>query len=302
MPPDGVNLQPAANILASEEILMIVRLFANLGVDKIRLTGGEPTIRKDIVDIVADISALGSVKMIGITTNGINLRHKIVDLKNAGITHINISLDTLNSNKFSRITRRSGLSHVLSSIEAALSHGYGNRLKINVVVMRGINDDELSSFVSLTQESQIDVRFIEWMPFSKNNWNDKTFVSYTEMLSTIRQCFPNIHRLQDGPNDTSKWWQIPGHSGRVAFITSMSDNFCGSCNRLRLTADGHLKTCLFGNGELNLRDMIRAGTAEHEIISKITATLFEKHAALGGHGDMYGISESENRPMILIGG
>jgi len=168
--------------------------------------------------------------------------------------------------------------------------------------MRGTNEGELADFVALTRDRPLDVRFIEWMPFDSNQWNTREFVPYAEMLDGLREAYPDLQREGDGPNDTSKWWRVPGHAGRVAFITSMSEHFCGSCNRVRVTADGNLKTCLFGNEELSLRDHLRAGAADWQLAHLVSRMVDRKHFALGGHGDMHGIAASDNRPMVLIGG
>lgn len=180
----------------------------------------------------------------GVTTNGILLKRKLPDLLDAGVTHLNISLDTLLSAKYSFITRRSGFSRVLSAIrdaETAVADQTLSSLKINVVVMRGTNEDEILDFVDLTKEHQLTVRFIEYMPFDSNKWNTKKLVPFSEMLSAIRKVHPDLIRIGDSPCATQKTYQVPGASGQIGFITSMSDHFCGGCNRLRLTADGNLK-------------------------------------------------------------
>uniref|UniRef100_A0A7S2MHL8 Molybdenum cofactor biosynthesis protein A-like twitch domain-containing protein n=2 Tax=Octactis speculum TaxID=3111310 RepID=A0A7S2MHL8_9STRA len=168
--------------------------------------------------------------------------------------------------------------------------------------MKGTNDEELSDFVAMTKNVPLDVRFIEWMPFDKNAWNDTQFMSRGEMLEVLRADGVELQRVSDAPNDTTKWYRPEGGSvGRVGFITSMSDHFCGSCNRVRLTADGKLKACLFGNGEFDLRGPLRSGD-ESMLSRAIGSAVQGKHFKLGGHEDMYAISVSENRPMILIGG
>ena len=168
------------------------------------------------------------------------------------------SLDTLIAEKFEFISRRpkAGHSKVLDSIEKSLQFGF-NPLKVNCVVMRGLNDDEILDFIGLTREKNVDVRFIEYMPFDGNKWNTKKMVPYQEMIDIIQRKSPDFQRITDAPNDTSKGYKVPGFMGQVGFITSMSENFCSSCNRLRLTADGNLKVCLFGNTEISLRDYLR---------------------------------------------
>ena len=174
------------------------------------------------------------------------------------VTVIVASLDTLRPEKFEFISRRpkAGHSKVMTAIEKSLELGF-DPLKVNCVVMRGLNDDEILDFVELTREKNVDVRFIEYMPFDGNSWNTKKMVPYNEMLDIITGAYKDFQRVDDAPNDTSKGWKVPGFRGQVGFITSMSEHFCSSCNRLRLTADGNLKVCLFGNTEISLRDHLR---------------------------------------------
>nr|XP_058931349.1 molybdenum cofactor biosynthesis protein 1 isoform X5 [Kogia breviceps] len=284
MPEEGVPLTPKADLLTTEEILTLARLFVKEGVDKIRLTGGEPLIRPDVVDIVAQLHQLEGLRTLGITTNGINLARLLPQLQKAGLSTINISLDTLVPAKFEFIVRRKGFRKVMEGIHKAIELGY-NPVKVNCVVMRGLNEDELLDFVALTEGLPLDVRFIEYMPFDGNKWNFKKMVSYKEMLDTLRQQWPELEKLPEEESSTAKAFKIPGFRGRVSFITSMSEHFCGTCNRLRITADGNLKVCLFGNSEVSLRDHLRAGASEEELLSIIGAAVGRKkrqHAGRAG--------------------
>jgi len=302
MPKNGVYLQPSENLLTTDEILSLAQMFVKAGVDKIRLTGGEPLLRKDLKFIIAEIKQMG-VNHIGLTTNGIQLNSKLKELSEAGLSHVNISLDTLKKENFVRITRRNGFENVLESIEGALGHGFEGKLKINCVVMRGTNESELADFAKLAMNNKIDVRFIEWMPFDSNRWDRNKFVSYGEMMQSIRKIYPIFPHISGDTNDTTKWFGIDGFEGRLGFITSMSDNFCGTCNRLRIMADGSLKVCLFdGNESLSLRDALRFNLSTQEIKSLVNMVVRKKKKALGGHKDMLSISKGNNRPMILIGG
>ena len=216
---------------------------------------------------------------------------------------INISLDTLQAKKFAFVTRRpsKGFEKVMNAIDKSLELGY-SPLKINCVVMRGLNEDEILNFVKWTENKPLDIRFIEYMPFDGNKWNDKKIIPYKEMIQLIQAEFPEFHRVkeQDAKNDTSKAWKVPGFQGSVGFITSMTDNFCGSCNRLRLTADGNLKVCLFGNTEINLRDPLRdTNVSDEDIKALIGAAVSRKKAK---HAGMLNLAQMKNRPMILIGG
>ncbi|XP_059794743.1 molybdenum cofactor biosynthesis protein 1 isoform X6 [Balaenoptera ricei] len=296
MPEDGVPLTPKADLLTTEEILTLARLFVKEGVDKIRLTGGEPLIRPDVVDIVAQLHQLEGLRTIGITTNGISLARLLPQLQKAGLSAINISLDTLVPAKFEFIVRRKGFRKVMEGIHKAIELGY-SPVKVNCVVMRGLNEDELPDFVALTEGLPLDVRFIEYMPFDGNKWNFRKMVSYKEMLDTLRQQWPELEKLPEEESSTAKAFKIPGFRGRVSFITSMSEHFCGTCNRLRITADGNLKVCLFGNSEVSLRDHLRAGASEEELLSVIGAAVGRKKRQ---HAGMFSISQMKNRPMILI--
>ncbi|XP_046496174.1 molybdenum cofactor biosynthesis protein 1 isoform X1 [Equus quagga] len=296
MPEEGVPLTPKAKLLTTEEILTLARLFVKEGVDKIRLTGGEPLIRPDVVDIVAQLHRLEGLRTIGVTTNGINLARLLPSLQKAGLSAINISLDTLVPAKFEFIVRRKGFHKVMEGIHKAIELGY-NPVKVNCVVMRGLNEDELLNFVALTKGLPLDVRFIEYMPFDGNKWNFRKMVSYKEMLDTLRQQWPELEKLPKEESSTAKAFKIPGFRGQVSFITSMSEHFCGTCNRLRITADGNLKVCLFGNSEVSLRDHLRAGASEEELLRIIGAAVGRKKQQ---HAGMFNISQMKNRPMILI--
>jgi molybdenum cofactor biosynthesis protein A len=308
MPEDGVPVQPQSHLLTNDEILKLATWFVDQGVDKVRLTGGEPLLRKDLVDLVRRLHQLG-LKHIGMTTNGVTLSKHLPELVEAGLTHVNISLDSLEPEKFARLTRRPPSYHtrVMQAIEdcaTLLPH----TTKINCVVMPD-NVGELEDFCELTRHSPIDVRFIEFMPFNDNLWDSGGFVSYQQMQDQIQ----GLQRLQDGPNDTTKWWGLSPNDdessgspplGRIGFITSMTEHFCGTCNRLRLTADGKLKVCLFGNTEVSLRDLMRNGGSEEALQKLIHHSVQKKHFKLGGHKDMEDLKahSAENRPMTLIGG
>lgn len=298
MPADGVELTPSPQLLTKAEILRLANLFVSSGVNKIRLTGGEPTVRKDIEDICLELSNLKGLKTLSMTTNGIALARKLPKLKKCGLTSVNISLDTLIPAKFEFMTRRQGHGKVMDSINAAIDLGL-NPVKVNCVVMRGFNDDEICDFVELTREKPIDVRFIEFMPFDGNVWNVKKLVPYSEMLDTVMKQFRSLKRVQDHPTDTAKNFTIEGHEGRVSFITSMTEHFCAGCNRLRLLADGNFKVCLFGPSEISLRDPLRRGAEDHELREIIGAAVKRKKAS---HAGMFDIAKTANRPMIHIGG
>ncbi|XP_052009511.1 molybdenum cofactor biosynthesis protein 1 isoform X1 [Xyrauchen texanus] len=296
MPEEGVKLTPRSQLITSEEVLTLARLFVQEGVNKIRLTGGEPLIRPDVLHIITELRKLEGLKTIAVTTNGMNLARMLPGLKKAGVDLLNISLDSLVPAKFEFIVRRKGFHKVMESIEKAIEMGY-NPVKVNCVVTRGLNEDELLDFVALTERKNLDVRFIEYMPFDGNRWNFKKMVSYQEMLDRIKQKWPNLEPVPGEETDTAKAFRVPGFQGQLGFITSMSDHFCGSCNRLRITADGNLKVCLFGNSEVSLRDCLRSGASEEELLHIIGSAVGRKKKR---HAGMFNISQMKNRPMILI--
>ncbi|XP_067681894.1 molybdenum cofactor biosynthesis protein 1-like isoform X2 [Haliotis asinina] len=300
MPQDGVQLTPKQMLLSTDEILALSQMFVKEGITKIRLTGGEPTVRKDLVDILKGLDSLRSegLKSIAMTTNAITLSRRLSLYQAAGLDQLNISLDTLIPPKFEFITRRKGFDKVLEGIDKALELGY-DPVKVNCVVMRGLNEEEILDFVEFTQHKKVDVRFIEYMPFGGNKWNFNKLVSYQQMLDIIRSRWPDFDRLSDQPNDTSKAYKVPGFAGQVGFITSMSEHFCGTCNRLRMTADGNLKVCLHGEAEVSLRDALRNNTPEEEMLEIIGAAVKRKKKQ---HAGMLNLSKMKNRPMILIGG
>jgi len=297
MPEEGLDWTPKPEILTDEEIVRLARVFVGEGVTKIRLTGGEPLLRPTIAEIAEQIGAMDGLDTLAVTTNGLLLPKKIDALQAAGVNLINLSLDTLQKERFQEITRREGFDLVLNAVDAAIERGY-DPLKINCVVMRGVNDDELTDFVAWTEDKPVEVRFIEFMPFDGNRWDDDTLVPFEEMLERIREEYPLVS-VQDGPHDTSKTYQVPGFEGQIGFITSMTDHFCEGCNRLRITADGNIKVCLFGSAEVSLRDALRMGASDDEIREIVSGAVGNKHAR---HAGMYNIAEMENRPMITIGG
>ncbi|XP_058255882.1 molybdenum cofactor biosynthesis protein 1 isoform X2 [Hemibagrus wyckioides] len=281
MPEEGVKLSPKEQLLSTEEVLTLARLFVREGVEKIRLTGGEPLIRPDVLHIIAELRKLEGLKTIAVTTNGMNLARLLPGLKKAGVNLLNVSLDSLVPAKFEFIVRRKGFHKVMEGIDKAIELGY-NPVKVNCVVMRGLNEDELLDFVTLTERKPLDVRFIEYMPFDGNKWNFRKMVSYAEMLDRIKQHWPSLEPLPGDETGTAKAFRVPGFQGQLGFITSMSDHFCGSCNRLRITADGNLKVCLFGNSEVSLRDCLRSGASDEELLQIIGAAVGRKkkqHAA-----------------------
>uniref|UniRef100_A0A915PB05 Radical SAM core domain-containing protein n=1 Tax=Meloidogyne floridensis TaxID=298350 RepID=A0A915PB05_9BILA len=230
MPEEGVKLTPSSDLLTKDEIIRLARLFAFEGVNKIRLTGGEPTIRK------GELSKIDGIQEIGITTNGIVLNRMIKPLIDAGLTNLNVSLDSLSAQKYAEITRRDGFQKVWRGLILSEQLMPKGKVKINCVVIRGINEKEVISLVEIGRELSFNIRFIEFMPFAGNNYEMKKFVSYREMLENIGEYYgvENIERLTDGPNETSKSYQVKGFVGKFGFISSMSEHFCGGADNQKL--------------------------------------------------------------------
>ena len=339
MPEEGVPLSPPAHLLTTPEITYLSSLFVSQGVTKIRLTGGEPTIRSDILPLMHKIGELrrNGLRELCLTTNGISLHRKLDSMVEAGLTGVNLSLDTLDPFQFQIMTRRKGFEAVMKSFDRILEMnrlGAGIKLKINCVVMRGVNEWEILPFVEMGRETDIEVRFIEYMPFDGNKWSEGKMIGYKEMLEIIRGKYPSLRKVKDGKNETSKTFEVPGFAGKIGFITSMTENFCGSCNRLRITSDGNLKVCLFGNAEVSLRDLLRKENGgepiDEEAWEAMKRVEMDRGEALPGyigaprysererelldligmavkrkkqkHAGMGELENMKNRPMILIGG
>ncbi len=301
MPAEGVQLTPKSNIMTYEEIYEIAKTFVKHGVNKIRLTGGEPLIRKDIPFIFEKLASL-PVEL-SITTNAVIINKFIDTLKLYGVNNINVSLDSLLKEKFNKITLRDHFDIVYSNILLLVKEGFN--VKINAVLMKGVNDDEIIDFINLTKELPVSIRFIEFMPFDGNKWDLSKMVSYAEVMTYVNASFSesDIERLQDAPNDTSKNYKIKGYKGSFAIISSVTNPFCDSCNRLRLTANGQLKNCLFSSTESDLLTSLRAGKSIEPIIQK---AVLAKLKVRGGMDTLEKLQEpklhNQNRSMITIGG
>jgi len=284
-----------------EEIATIARLFVDrYGITKIRLTGGEPLVRPDAVDIVGDMARLGV--SLGLTTNAMTLDRHLDGLIAAGLKNINISLDTFDAERFKKIARRDGFTRVWANIQQALQRGL--RVKVNMVVMRGVNDDEILRFVELTRDHDVHVRFIEFMPFAGNHWGRDRVYTYAEMLGHIGSVH-SFEKLDDDPHSTAKAYRVPGWPGTFAVISTVTEPFCGDCDRLRLTAEGKMRNCLFTREETDLLSALRRG---EDIAPLIEANVLAKHAMLGGLPQFKPEKQEEvlhdlsERPMVSIGG
>ena len=301
MPEAGVPLSPKSHLMTADELFSIASIFVANGVNKIRLTGGEPLIRKDFREIITQLASLPVE--IGITTNGIIVDQFIDCFKQNNVKLINISLDTLNTSKFKEITRRDYFDKVYQNLLLLVAEGF--IVKLNAVLIKGFNDKEINDFIRLTKEMPIVVRFIEFMPFDGNKWDMSKMLSYAELMDIVKQDFneDEIMRIEDAPNDTSKNYKIKTYQGSFAIISSVSNPFCDTCNRLRLTANGRLKNCLFSSGESDLLSSYRKGEAIEPIIAK---TILNKQKVRGGMDTLEKLNKPElhsnNRSMITIGG
>ncbi len=298
MPEECHSFMKQDQLMNAQEIEALATIFVKRGVRKIRLTGGEPLVRKDFDKILQRLSAL-NVELL-ITTNG-SLVHKHIDsLKKAGVTTVNVSLDSLKPTAFEQLTKRNVFEQVWLNILMLLENGF--RVKINAVAMRDSIEHELFDFIELTRNYPLHIRFIEFMPFAGNSWSKNKVITAGEMLTAVQANY-DIVKLKDEPHSTARKYKAIGHEGTFAFITTMSKQFCGECNRLRLTAEGKMKNCLFGKDELDLLSALRNGNDVEELILQ---SVQSKHAAMGGQFEK-GYQHTEatqlvNRSMVSIGG
>lgn len=298
MPDEHYQFTPPAQLMQPDEIEAIARVFVAHGVNKIRLTGGEPLVRKDAADIIERLGHLPA--KLTMTTNGTRLHEFAEVISAAGITSLNISLDTLQPDKFLLLTRRNQWQQVRSNIDLMLAKGM--HVKVNVVVTRGVNDEEILDFIRWTKAAPVHIRFIEFMPFTGNHWSSNKVYTWQEILDTVSSRY-RLEPLQREKHDTAKAYRIPGHAGTFAVISTMSAPFCGDCNRMRLTADGKMKNCLFSQSETDLLGALRRG---EDLGPLLQANIADKHAAQGGqlHPVFQQIDAAhiDNRSMIAIGG
>lgn len=301
MPEEGLNWIEKKELMTLDEMFKICSLLINMGIQKIRITGGEPFIRKDIMSFLSALSNIKELQELTITTNGILTAPLVPDLKKIGIRTINLSLDTIDRNKFFSITRRDELPRVLETFEKLLFHNI--RTKINAVVMAGKNTDDIIPLIHLSKDNPIDIRFIEEMPFNGEgiHYNSLEW-DHVRILNTIRESFPGIKKIPDPPNSTAYNYHIPGYKGNIGIIAAYTRSFCGTCNRLRITPLGEMKTCLYDGGVLNLKNLIRNGESE-EAIRSLLLKSFMSRAKDGWEAER---SRNETGPvhesMATIGG
>jgi len=298
MPVEEMPFMPKNQLMQAHEIEDLAKIFVELGIKKIRLTGGEPLVRKDFGDIIQRLATLPIE--LTLTSNGVLIDKYIALFKEKNIKTINISLDTLNPKTFFQITKRDFFDRVWKNILMLLENDF--RVKINVVALNGLIQNELCDFIELTKKLPLHIRFIEFMPFESNFWHSKEVVTANQLLKIVQEKY-DIIKLKDLPNDTAKKYKVIGHEGTFAFITTMSQHFCTTCNRIRLTADGKIKNCLFGKHELDLLTALRKN---ENIVSLIQDSIKNKFAVMGGQFEkgyqQTQAQEIQNRSMIRIGG
>ncbi len=301
MPKEGVSQFGHSEILRYEEILRLAALAVQKGITKIRITGGEPLVRKDAVQLIQQLSQLKGVQDLSLTTNAILLEEFAPALFQAGLKRVNISMDSLSPEKYREITRGGDLSRVWAGVEAARRAGL-SPIKINVVAITGLNDGEILKFAQLTMQDPFQVRFIEFMPIGvSSEWSPERYLSSREIKRRIESLYP-LTPVDGGVNDhggPARLFKFPGARGEIGFISPISDHFCNSCNRLRLTPDGKLKTCLFSEEEMDLKQLLRSGCSDEELERKLDEAISTKPLR---HGAIGGLMKRCHRPMVKIGG
>jgi molybdenum cofactor biosynthesis protein A len=275
MPEEGIHYLPKKELLTFEEIERLIILMGQMGISKVRLTGGEPFVRTDLMQLIRRIVEIEGISSVHLTTNGILTGAHIPELKALGIQSVNLSLDTLDAQRFHKITRRDEFARTNETLEKLVASGIP--VKVNCVVMDGKNIDDIHPMVAMTKDKDVSVRFIEEMPFNGEGSHYPVLEwTHRRIMEHIRAAFPAIERMEDGANSTSYNYRIPGHKGTVGVIAAFSRTFCGSCNRIRVTAQGVLKTCLYDDGVLNIKDLMRAGESDETIKQKLQGAFAQR--------------------------
>lgn len=302
MPASGINFLPHEELLSYEELLRLISILTGLGISKLRITGGEPFVRKDLIDFFSAFSKNEGLEKIALTTNGTLLAPYISQLEEIGVTSINLSLDTLDKDRFEQITRRDQFDRVMESFHLLAESSIP--FKINAVVMEKHNIPDIIPLAELTKEHPVSVRFIEEMPFNGSGGKDPTLIwTHEKILSHLKNHYPDLRRLPTGPYSTSTNYQVPGYTGKIGIIAAFSRTFCGSCNRIRIDSQGTLKTCLYDNGVLNIKEVMRSGATDREI-SRLFRHTFKNRAKDGFEAEQRRNQNHQpiEESMALIGG
>ena len=296
MPAQGIPLNSRDHILQFEEMEQLIQIFQDLGVNKLRITGGEPFVRKGLLEFLKRVNKFEGINSINITTNAVFIGDIISDLEQLKIGSLNISLDSLQKDRFFKITRRDEFEIVMENIDKALKSTIP--VKLNMVVLAGINDDEILSFTRLAKDNLVEVRFIEQMPFSGGPASE-SIISANQILNIVRQQYPLLYE-QNLPNSTARVFYNPGYKGCIGIIAGYSRTFCSSCTRLRITPEGMLKTCLYDHGAVNLKEMLRSGKTDLQIKDAIIMAV--QNRAKDGFESQERSSQDYNVSMAQIGG
>ena len=300
MPNENVKFLPQKEILTFEEIERFVRVCSNLGVDRVRLTGGEPLVRSELEILISLLGNLEGIRKLALTTNGILLPEQAGRLKAAGLDRINISLDTLNENTFFRLSRRKGIQRVLQGIDAAIDAGF-EKIRLNAIAISGLTDHEIVPLVEFAMKKELEIRFIEFMPLdAEENWDSEQVLTGAKIKNIVEQNFGPLERSKrEDPSQPAVDYQFAAGAGRIGFINPVSQPFCGACNRLRLTSEGKIRNCLFSTAEWDARELLRNAASDDEIAALVLDCVAHKKASHGID------SEDFSRPskaMYQIGG
>lgn len=274
MPAAGLDWLRKSELMTDEEMLRICSLFVEMGIRKIRITGGEPFVRKDLIKFLEKISSLAALHDLTLTTNGVVTAPFVPELKKIGVRSVNLSLDTLDKERFIRIAHRDELNNVFRTLDALLKYDF--EIKINAVVMENLNIEDIVPLVLLSKSLPVSIRFIEEMPFNGGSYKAGLHWNYKRISAHIEEYFPNIQKIPDAPSSTSYNYHIPGYLGNVGVIAAWSRLFCGTCNRIRITPSGVIRTCLYDNGKVNIKDALRNGASDEELKELIRRTISTK--------------------------
>ena len=300
MPDETIQFRPRAELLTFEEIGRFVGVLARVGVDKVRITGGEPLLRADLATLVQQLKAVNGIRDVAMTTNGMLLRDHVEALHAAGLDRLNISLDTLKESTFQRISRRPGLDRVLQGIESALHAGF-TQIRLNAIAIRDLTEPEIVPLARFARDHDLEIRFIEFMPLdAEQQWNEENVLSGATIRQTLEQEFGTLGPVEGrDPSQPAVDYDFPDGRGRVGFINSVTEPFCSTCNRLRLTAEGQVRNCLFSNAEWDARAVIRSDGSDEELLQLVVDAVQAKKR---GHGQDSLEFDRPERAMYQIGG
>ncbi len=300
MPADGLRWMHGADVLTRDEIAAIVRALAAQGVTDVRITGGEPLLRPDLTEIVADAATTPGVREVSITTNGVLLAERLDDLVDAGLARVNVSVDSLDPARFEAVTRRADLDRVLAALDACERHPGLGLIKVNAVLLAGLGEDDILPLAEMARRRPFVVRFIEAMPLDADGaWTPETVISGAQVREVIGATWPIVPMQRERPSAPATSWRFAGGGGELQFVSSVTEPFCAACDRIRITADGQVRTCLFSRSETDLRAAVRRGADDEELAAIVAAAVAGKPA---GHGIGVPGWRYEGRPMSQIGG